>query len=28
VRAFRNTYNVDPSQYRQRVKNDEGDKGA
>jgi AraC family transcriptional activator of mtrCDE len=28
VRAFRKAYNVDPSQYRQRVKNSEGDKGA
>src|SRR6185312_3903039 len=28
VRAFRKAYNVDPSGYRQRVKNGEGDKGA
>jgi AraC family transcriptional activator of mtrCDE len=28
VRAFRKAYNVDPSEYRQRAKNDEGDKGA
>jgi AraC family transcriptional activator of mtrCDE len=28
VRAFRRAYNVDPSQYRQRVKNREGDRGA
>jgi AraC family transcriptional activator of mtrCDE len=28
VRAFRKAYNVDPSEYRQSVKNGEGDKGA
>jgi AraC family transcriptional activator of mtrCDE len=28
VRAFRKAYNVDPSEYRQRVKNGEGAKGA
>lgn len=28
VRAFRKAYNVDPSEYRQSVKTDEGDKGA
>jgi AraC family transcriptional activator of mtrCDE len=28
VRAFRKAYGVDPSEYRQRAKNDEGDKGA
>jgi AraC-like DNA-binding protein len=28
VRAFRKAYNVDPSEYRQRVKNSESDKGA
>jgi AraC family transcriptional regulator, activator of mtrCDE len=28
VRAFRKAYNVDPSEYRQRAKNGEGDKGA
>jgi AraC family transcriptional regulator, activator of mtrCDE len=28
VRAFRKAYEVDPSDYRQRVKKDEGDKGA
>ncbi len=28
VRAFRKAYNVDPSEYRQSVKNSEGDKGA
>jgi AraC family transcriptional activator of mtrCDE len=28
VRAFREAYNVDPSQYRQRVKDSEGDKSA
>jgi AraC family transcriptional regulator, activator of mtrCDE len=28
VRAFRKAYNVDPSEYRQNVKDYEGDKGA
>ena len=28
VRAFRKAYNVDPSAYRQRVKNGQGDQGA
>jgi AraC family transcriptional activator of mtrCDE len=28
VRAFRKAYNVDPSKYRQSVKNGEDDKGA
>ena len=28
VRAFRKAYNVDPSEYRQRVKSGEGEKGA
>ena len=28
VRAFRKAYNVDPSEYRQSVKNGEDDKGA
>ena len=28
VRAFRQAYNVDPSEYRQRAKNGEGDKGG
>lgn len=28
VRAFRKAYNVDPSEYRRRVKNGESDKGA
>ncbi|HMG51812.1 MAG TPA: helix-turn-helix transcriptional regulator, partial [Inquilinus sp.] len=28
VRAFRKAYNVDPSEYRQSAKTDEGDKGA
>jgi AraC family transcriptional activator of mtrCDE len=28
VRAFRKAYNVDPSEYRLRMKNDESDKGA
>jgi AraC family transcriptional activator of mtrCDE len=28
VRAFRKAYDIDPSQYRQRVKNSEGGKDA
>jgi AraC family transcriptional regulator, activator of mtrCDE len=28
VRAFRKAYNADPSEYRQNVKDYEGDKGA